>query len=343
MAMSSIDVIVPCYRYGHFLRECVESVLTQSLKDVRVLILDDASPDNTHEVGAELAREDTRVTVLRHQNNKGHIATYNEGIEWVSADYMLLLSADDYLLPGALDRAVALLDAHPEAGFAFGSAVELSDSGSMVEIIPIANPFDEADQLILTGPKFIQLSTCRNIVPTPTAVVRTTLQRRAGGYRPQLPHAGDLEMWWRLAAHASVGVLGARQAVYRRHKVNMSNGYYRQSRLPDLQQRKAALDFFMESCGNMLNDANHMRRGILRSLGYEAVGCASGAFNDGEMELSDQLAQFALLVFPEVKKSFAWAKLTCKRHLGLKRWRAVQPAVGALRQLGLSRKRLSDY
>jgi glycosyltransferase involved in cell wall biosynthesis len=67
--------------------------------------LDDASPDNASEVGAEVAREDSRVTLVRHHVNKGHIATYNEGIDWVSADYMLLLSADDYLLPGALDRA----------------------------------------------------------------------------------------------------------------------------------------------------------------------------------------------------------------------------------------------
>ncbi len=55
------------------------------VKHVRVLILDDASPDNTSEVGAELAREDSRVTQVRHHVNKGHIATYNEGIDWVSA------------------------------------------------------------------------------------------------------------------------------------------------------------------------------------------------------------------------------------------------------------------
>src|SRR6516165_7020222 len=131
--MSSVDVIVPCYRYGHLLRECVESVLTQSLKHVRVLILDDASPDNTSEVGAKLEREDSRVTLVRHHVNKGHIATYNEGIDWVSADYLLLLSADDYLLPGALDRAAALLDAHPEVGFVFGRAAlvfpQKSDAG----------------------------------------------------------------------------------------------------------------------------------------------------------------------------------------------------------------------
>jgi Glycosyl transferase family 2 len=337
--MSSVDVIVPCYRYGHFLRECVESVLTQSHKHVRVLILDDASPDNTSEIGAELAREDSRVTLVRHQVNKGHIATYNEGIDWASADYMLLLSVDDYLLPGALDRAAALLDAHLEVGFVFGRAIELDTDGTRSPTESIVGNAVQSAARVLTGIQFIELTGPRNIVPTPTAVVRTALQKRVGGYRFELPHSGDMEMWLRLAAHASVGILDALQAVYRRHALNMSHAYYRQNRLPDLQQRKAALDCFMESCEHMLSNANHIRNRMLRSLSYEAVGCASGAFNDSEMELSDQLVQFAVRVFPDVKRSLPWTRFACKRQLGLKGWRAVQPAVGALGRFALSRKR----
>ena len=60
--MSSVDVIEPCYRSAHFLRKCVESMLSQQGVDVRVLILDDASPDSTSEVGAALASADERVT-----------------------------------------------------------------------------------------------------------------------------------------------------------------------------------------------------------------------------------------------------------------------------------------
>src|SRR6478735_3073425 len=111
---SGVDVIVPCYRYAHFLRECVESVLTNSSSKVkvRVLIIDDASPDNTAEVAEALVQKDSRITFVRHAVNRGHIATYNEGIEWIAAKYMLLLSADDYLLPGALARSIALMDTH---------------------------------------------------------------------------------------------------------------------------------------------------------------------------------------------------------------------------------------
>ena len=76
--MSRVDVIVPCYNYGRFLRECVESVLTQPV-DVRVLIIDDASTDDTPEVAAALAAEDGRVEFRRHAVNRGHIAYLQRG------------------------------------------------------------------------------------------------------------------------------------------------------------------------------------------------------------------------------------------------------------------------
>lgn len=335
--MSSIDVIVPCYRYGHFLRECVVSVLAQMGPSVRVLIIDDASPDNTAEVAAGLAREDSRVVFVRHSANKGHIDTYNEGMEWASADYLLLLSADDYLLPGALERAASFLDARPEVGFVFGSALELSDNGAMTEFMPVTHALQQAEQLVLTGQTFIEISSWRNIVSTPTAVVRTLLQKRVGGYRSQLPHAGDMEMWWRLAAHASVGVLKSCQAVYRIHAANMSHAYFGHNRFRDLQQRKVALDCFLDACGPLLSDARQIHQRMVRSLSYDAVGCASGAFNDGDMVVSDQSAQLAVLLFPEIKRSWCWTKFACKRGLGLKAWRTVQPVVHGLRQFGARR------
>jgi glycosyltransferase involved in cell wall biosynthesis len=125
--MARIDVIVPCYRYAHFLRECVGSVLSQSLMDLRVLIIDDASPDDMADVAASLAAEDCRVEVLSHRVNRGHIATYNAGIDWATADYLLLLSADDVLLPGALARAVRLMDDNPEVGFTYGRVIYFPD------------------------------------------------------------------------------------------------------------------------------------------------------------------------------------------------------------------------
>jgi hypothetical protein len=65
-----------------------------------------------------------------------------------------------------------------------------------------------------------------------------------------------MEMWLRLAANASVGILDALQAVYRRHADNMSHAYPTKVRIPDLEQRKAALDKFGQYCGNALKNGS---------------------------------------------------------------------------------------
>jgi len=312
-------VIVPCYRYGHFLRECVESVLSQPIDCLRVLIIDDASPDNTGEVATDLARHDSRITLLKHPSNKGHIATYNEGIEWISSDYMLLLSADDYLLPGALSRAADLMDSHPEVGFTFGNAIQLEPSGAQKSI---NNVTGKANSRIVLGRKFIELSGPRNIVPTPTAVVRTQLQRAVGGYRPELTHSGDMEMWLRLAAHASVGMLKDYQAVYRRHAHNMSLTYT-DDLLPDMHQRKAAVDFFFQACSPMLAGAPQLKRRFDWLLARDSVDLGSSAFNAGKMQSSQALCDFARRTCPSIRWSFAWTKLTCKRAVGYKACRIL--------------------
>jgi glycosyltransferase involved in cell wall biosynthesis len=141
------------------------------------------SPDNTAQVAAALAREDPRVTVIRHTTNKGHINTYNEGIEWASADYMLLPhGTDNYLLPGALVRATNLMDAHPEVGFNFGNVIELSDNGNETLTKSVIKPTNDLDKRILEGRELIELTGAGgNQVTTCSAVVRTELQKHLGG------------------------------------------------------------------------------------------------------------------------------------------------------------------
>ncbi|MBZ6077734.1 glycosyltransferase family 2 protein [Microvirga puerhi] len=321
--MRSVDVIIPCYRYGHFLRQCVESVLDQSGVGVRILILDDASPDHTPEVGTDLAREDSRVTFHRHTANKGHIATYNEGIEWASQDYFLLLSADDYLLPGALERATEPMEEVPDVGFTFGNASLLSKDGTAASMNPMPRLGKDAKCQVMKGSEFIALSGAANIVPTATAVVRTSLQKLVGGYRPELPHSGDMEMWFRLAAYASVGFVNDYQAVYRLHDSNMSHAYMTNA-IPDLQQRKAAIDYFFETSGSLLPNADHLRHRVYRSFGQAAVKRASAAFNDGLLDISAQIQRYVLEVCPEVRHSWPWTKLVCKQTLGLKGWNVLK-------------------
>ena len=108
-----------------------------------------------------------------------------------------------------------------------------------------------------------------------------------------MPHSGDMEMWLRFAAHASVGLVDAYQAVYRRHSTNMSRGYARSNSLSDLQQRKSALDCFFRHQNIAAWDAPALQRRMSYSLSREAVELASGAFNNGEFAIHDRLLECA--------------------------------------------------
>lgn len=336
----TVDVVVPCYKYARYLADCVHSVLSQSDIAVRVLVIDDCSPDNTAEVGQALAASDHRVEFRRHAVNKGHITTYNEGIEWTSSDFYLLLSADDYLLPGALARAVAILAEHPEVGFVYGNALEMDADCSA----PPAPPPAQQSSPIMSGPAFIEYCGSHNPVPTPTGVIRVELQKQVGGYKPELPHTGDMEMWLRLAAHSSVGFVPVCQAVYRRHPRSMSLAYYENDGgMPDLLQRKAALDSFFESCQAVIPNAGEVRRQQLRALGCDAISWASIALNKDRRDISDRLAHFAFQLSPSINRSLPWLKLSIKRRIPSTAWRVLRPLVGDIRMMRASLKAVVDY
>jgi glycosyltransferase involved in cell wall biosynthesis len=335
--MSRVDVIVPCYKYAHFLQECVESVLSQSLTDVRVLIIDDASPDHTPEVAAALAARDKRVEYRRHPVNRGHIATYNEGLDWAGADYTLLLSADDLLTPGALLRAVRLMDAHPEVGLAHGRGIEFQTepplSGAQTDS-------EECRWRILTGPEFLESCCARgtSFVSTPTAVVRTRLQKELGGYRKELPHAGDVEMWMRFATCSSIGSLDSDQAYYRIHSCNMSLYYYmniNSNRLNiamgDLQQRKAAFEFLFRDHGHRIADRERLQQLAIKCIARDALVGANTAFEYGDLSGCQELLDFALDIYPELGSQPECSRLRWKHRMGPRVWSALLPIIDCLR------------
>ncbi|KKC38842.1 hypothetical protein WH87_08125 [Devosia epidermidihirudinis] len=310
--MITIDVVVPCYNYARFLRQAVESAVFQDGVDVRVLVIDDCSSDQTPQVGAALAHEYPMVKFTRHLSNKGHVATFNEGIATLTADYFLLLSADDYLLPGALLRAAQLMESRPEVAFVFGRAFLLGDNHAPAAMVPLTRGITPEGACVLPSRRFIALSSANNIVPTPTAVVRTRAQLAAGGYRSDLPHTGDMEMWLRLAAYGDVGYVDADQAVYRLHGTNMSIAY---DGLADLEARRMALAIFIADGAQRIDPTGALERECLHRFSGEAFRMASMALNRGETKAAARYRDYGLSISPTARFSTRWLKLLAKQVL----------------------------
>jgi glycosyltransferase involved in cell wall biosynthesis len=290
--MAGVDVVIPCYQYGHFLRECVASVLSQGVPDIRVLIIDNASTDNSVEIARQLAEADSRVSVIAHEINLGATASINEGIEWASADYFVLLDADDLLAPGCLARALPLMEANSDIAFTYGLEATISnaDDASAFNVSP-----QQADWTIIPGRAYIEHA-ChypRNYVGAPTVVRRTSAQKQVGLYRPELPYSDDLEMWLRLATAGSVASTKAVQGIRRVHAQQMSEGY-RSSMVRDFVEREAAFKSFFANEGHAMPNADALLKQAKRNLGADAYWSAISHLVRGLTSDGLQLFKFSL-------------------------------------------------
>ncbi len=324
--MNSVSVVIPCYNYGHFLPDAVSSALDdQPGIDVRVLVIDDASTDGSADVARAIAAGDARVEVAAHPVNRGHIATYNEGVlDWADGDYTVLLSADDRLAPGALGRAMELLNAHPSVGFAYGHPVRFADGTSPPAARTTVRGWSVWPGHWWLRRRFRESVSC---ITSPEVMVRTSLQRHVGGYDPQLPHTADIEMWLRLAAHADVGyVRGADQAFYRIHGQNMTKS---RTRLVDLSQRRLAYEAVLEHCAGALPDAAWLSDVVHRRLCWEALWAAARAYDRGRTGQTplEELIAFAFDCWPQANKLPVYRGLQLRQRLGPRIMPYLQPFI----------------
>lgn len=276
--MASVDVVVPCYNYGRFLGDCVTSILTQDGVDLRVLIIDNASKDDSVAIARHLAAQDRRVEILTHATNKGATFSYNEGIDWGESEYFLILDADDALAPGALARAAAVLDGNPGISFTHGIEMRLEANGAMRSLA--ARP--KGPQVEVTrGMEFIR-RLCRipvNNIGANTVIRRMSAQKQAGYYRASLPYTDDLEMWLRLAALGDVASIKIPQAIRRYHASRMSVDY---RKMRDFTEREAAFESFFANEGRAIPGAERLMAKARRSLGEHAYWSAISHFCRGD-------------------------------------------------------------
>lgn len=328
-----VCVVVPCYNYGHLLEGCVASVLAQPGVDVRLLIIDDCSPDDTAVAGARLAEQEDRVEFRRHRENLGLIATANEGLEWAHGDYVVLLSADDLLVPGSLRRATAIMAKHANVGMVYGRALYAHEGR------PIPKPSGRwrgAD--VWAGADWVRLR-CRsgyNCASSPAVVVRQTIQRAVGGYDPACCHASDLNMWLRIAAVADIAyVRGVPQAIYRIHARSMMRT--QEGPLVDLRERRVGFDSFFIAAAGRFDRLDGLHAIAARTLARQALWRASRVIDRGapDNRLVDELVDFALDTCADTGRLREWRGLRLRQRIGSGRSLAFLPflATGLLHRL----------
>lgn len=231
-----VTVVVPCYRYGQYLPAAVSSILGQEGVDVDVIIVDDASDDGSSDVAGVLESSDPRVRAIVHEKNAGHIATYNDGLGQAEGNYVVLLSADDALVPGALARAVGLMENFPHVGMVYGH------SQSFEHELPNIDGRSRS-WTVWEGRKWLSSMSRRAVNPvyTPGVVMRREAWADVGYYDARVPHAADMLLWYQTALRWDIGRVNNRaQAYYRVHGSNMHMTQF-SGMLRDMREQREVL------------------------------------------------------------------------------------------------------
>jgi hypothetical protein len=315
--LPSVTVVVPAYNYGRFLVHCAESVLAQRDVEVKLLVMDDGSTDETPQVTEKLAASDARVTVIRTERNRGQLPTVNEAFGRVESEYVVKLDADDLLPPGSLARAIALLQAHPKVAFVYGRPHHFSGG------VPTLPDSRTRSWTIWSGQDWLA-ARCRCgacVISQPEVVMRTSFLRRAIPVREDLPHTFDMHLWMQLASLGDVGrINGPVQGLYRVHEASMQRTIH-SGIMIDLEGRRAAFDALFNAEARNCPRARELLATAHQSLASTALDDACRAYDRGrtsEKPVNDLVA-FAIDTFPEARQLKEWRALERRRAVGADR------------------------
>jgi glycosyltransferase involved in cell wall biosynthesis len=229
---SLVSIVIPCYNQGNYLRQAIESVLSQDYPRIELIVLDDGSTDDTQAVLATYAG---RFHYESHAN-KGQAWTLNKGWGMSKGEILSYLAADDFLLPGAVTKSVGKLIEAPEIVLTYCDFDRIDPESRVLWRV--------------RTPEFSYRDLAVKIIcqPGPGAFFRRDAFERAGFWNEQVRFVPDYDYWLRLGLEGAFARIPEVLAAYRMHDrsqslapinpgsadetVNIVSAHFRNHRLP---------------------------------------------------------------------------------------------------------------
>lgn len=222
-----VSICIPIFNGADYIRQAIHSVLEQDYQDYEIIVVDNASTDQTVEIlEAMLLRGGDRIHVYKNDQNIGLAGNLNKCLEYARGEYIKFLCVDDLLLPGCLGKMVAGLDTYPTVTVVCGGRLAVNKTGESLGFRRYA-PRTE----VVSGYKVISRSLfVGNLIGEPTAVM---FRKRdlVSPFREDLPQLMDIEMWFRLLEQGDLLSLQDPLCAIRIHDAQMTQANIRSGQL----------------------------------------------------------------------------------------------------------------
>lgn len=199
--MASVSVIIPTFNAAPLIERTLRSVTSQNGgHDIEIIIVDDASTDNTLDVIASLAIPS--VQILKQDGNHGPAAARNRGMSTATGEFMAFLDGDDFWEPEFLNQTTEFLKNHPQA-VAVSVMQRHKTFNGKESVLPDPPPARQPVQL----DDFYDTWATYNHVCTGSALIRTAVAKATGGQREDFRVCEDLEFWALVATYGPWGFI----------------------------------------------------------------------------------------------------------------------------------------
>ena len=277
---SSVSVIIPAFNCARYIGGALESVAAQNYGDLEIIVVDDRSTDDIHEV---IVESGIPCRYICNEGARGPAGARNFGIEQSRATYLAFLDADDQWLPYKLERQIQELDA--DHGL-------LAISGQMIpwgSKLPATTDKRATSELVVQKFNFADL-VVSNRLATPTVVCRRDAVKMAGGFDESMRISEDYDLWLRLSRVGPVGRLEIPMAIFRQRPDGTSAGNRDLTYLRDLE--------FAQSLTNQYKAVPQIRRLVRKGIAARALERA--------IELCDIEHRYRDAFFETVKSIWNW-------------------------------------
>lgn len=190
--MARISVLMASHNGAKYLRQSLDSILSQTFSDFELIIVDDASTDKTLKILEEYAKKDSRLKVCINEENKGLTASLNIALKQISADteYICRMDDDDICEQNRFEKQIEYFMANSQIGIVGSNAIIIDDKNMIIGKRKVPA---EHNKILATLPRY-------NPIIHPSVMIRREVLEKVGGYNEKYRTSQDYALWFRLAA-----------------------------------------------------------------------------------------------------------------------------------------------
>ena len=192
-----VTICIPTYNRAGMIGKAIESALGQTYRNIEVIVVDNASDDNTAVVVASYS--DKGLTYVKNERNLGLFGNFNRCIEVATGDYLHILHSDDYIDPSFTASCIAFFMAHPSVVMT-STRARIVSSGIESDI-----PCSDTDFVLNAPEGFRHLLAARSFIACPSVMIRRDVYREVGPYPLEYPYSSDYYQYLKIARVHDIG------------------------------------------------------------------------------------------------------------------------------------------